>query len=324
MTETTKTIFERHEIRKSKRQRADFRAYAASIAAREGYACHEEAGSMGAVNLVVGDPERAKVTYTAHYDTCARLPFPNLITPTKIGLFLLYQLGIALAMFLPAFLLWILVGTGLSHLGVGADLAFSIGQILFGVTLLVDCVLMMAGPANPHTANDNTSGVTTLLDLMVALPEELRGEVAFIFFDLEEMGMLGSAGYAAIHKKAMRDKLLINFDCVSDGSTVLFALRRGAAGYAEAIRAAFPSTPEHTVLVRERGTVYPSDQMQFPGGVGVAALKTSRSGILYMDRIHTPKDTVYEEGNMAFLVEGAVRLTEGLCRAELGQTETPG
>jgi len=51
--------------------------------------------------------------------------------------------------------------------------------------------------------------------------------------------------------------------------------------------------------------------------VGVAALKKSRRlGILYMNRIHTPRDTVYEEENIAYLVRGARHLTSALAGKE--------
>ena len=57
---------------------------------------------------------------------------------------------------------------------------------------------------------------------------------------------------------------------------------------------------------------YPSDQANFSRGVGVAALKKTKGGLLYMDRIHTKRDTVYMEENIAYLTEGAVRLAGSL------------
>ncbi len=308
MTETTRTVFEKYEIRKSKAQRRAFRDYVQSVAAAEGYSCHEEDGSLGARNLVVGDPTTARVVYTAHYDTCARMPFPNFITPLSIGIYLCYQLVIVLGMFLPAIAISLGLGTVLSLCGVDAALAAALGAQSFGVVLLVACFFLMTGPANRHTANDNTSGVVTLLDTMTALPPALRGQVAFIFFDLEELGMFGSAGYASIHKKEMRDKLIINFDCVSDGDTILFAVKKKAADAVPLIEEAFPAGGKFTVKVATKGVFYPSDQAQFPRGVGVAALKRTRRGLLYMDRIHTARDTVFEEENIDFLVAGAVRL----------------
>ena len=41
---------------------------------------------------VLGDPETAKVVFSAHYDTCARLPFPNFIAPKNLLVTLGYTL----------------------------------------------------------------------------------------------------------------------------------------------------------------------------------------------------------------------------------------
>ena len=56
-------------------------------------------------------------------------------------------------------------------------------------------------------------------------------------------------------------------------------------------------------------TLYPSDQGNFPTSVGVVALKRGWMG-LYLDRIHTPRDTVMKEENIRYLVDGAVRFAE--------------
>ncbi len=312
MTETTKTVFERHEVRKSARQKAAFRDYVREIAAREGYDCREEKGFLGAKNLIVGNPATARVVFTAHYDTCARMPVPNFITPLHIGIYLVYQLAISVVMLALAGLVGVMCGVAVGSLAGSPELGGTVAFFGFYIALLAELFLIMAGPANPHTANDNTSGVTTLLDLMAALPADMRGDAAFIFFDLEEAGLLGSAGYAARHKAEMRDKLLVNFDCVSDGDTILFAVGKKATPHTAALEAAFAPTERLDVIVRAKGVFYPSDQANFPRGVGVAALKKTRRGLLYMDRIHTKRDTVYEEGNIAYLVEGSVRLLEGM------------
>ena len=58
--------------------------------------------------------------------------------------------------------------------------------------------------------------------------------------------------------------------------------------------------------------IYPSDQKNFKRGVGVCALKHHKIWGYYMDRIHTAKDTVLEEENIAILRDGAVRLVDSL------------
>ena len=81
MTPTTQTIFEKYEVRKSRKQKTAFMDYVQSTAAEMDYESHTEKGYFGARNIVIGNPDKAKVIYTAHYDTCAVMPFPNFITP---------------------------------------------------------------------------------------------------------------------------------------------------------------------------------------------------------------------------------------------------
>lgn len=310
MTETTRTVFEKHQIRKYRKQKDAFIDYVQATAASLGYDSRTEKGYLGARNVVVGNPDTAKVIYTAHYDTCAVMPFPNFITPKCIWLFLLYQIlvGVLLVAIPSALVAGIFFGLAACGIEANALLLYDLWLIL----ILAMCWLIMAGPANRHTANDNTSGVTTLLDIMTALPEELRSEVAFVFFDLEEIGLFGSAGFASKHKKVTKNTLVVNFDCVSDGKTILFVLCKGAVRYAEAIKTAFPSAETFTTEVVSKGAIYPSDQANFARGVGVAALKKTKGGLLYMDRIHTRRDTVYMAENIAYLTEGAVRLAGSL------------
>ena len=47
--------------------------------------------------------------------------------------------------------------------------------------------------------------------------------------------------------------------------------------------------------------IYPSDQMLFARGSAFAALRGER--LLYLDRIHTARDTVFDEENLLMMVE---------------------
>ena len=316
MTETTREIFEKYQIRKSKKQKTAFISYLEGIAQREGYSCKVERGSLGARNIVVGDVGSARVVYTAHYDTCPVLPFPNFITPKSFLIYLLYQLALVVVI-LAAYAVMVAlggvaVGVVCAIISIPEDILMLASSIISFVAYIVIFYLLLAGPANKHTANDNTSGVTTLIDLMIAMPENLRDSVAFVFFDMEELGLVGSSSFASAHKKEMKDKLLINFDCVSDGDHFILALRSGAAKYKQMLDEAYASG-ERSVEVLSKGVFYPSDQMVFPVGVGIAALKRSKSGILYMDRIHTTRDTIYNEENIAYLVCASCRLAELVC-----------
>ena len=307
MTETTKTVFEKYEIRKTKKQKTAFIEYVQTVAKENGYACTVESDKKSVRNIVIGSPEKAKVIYTAHYDTCPVMPFPNFITPKNFLIYLLYQLLVTVIfMLVPAFAMQYLSQMIFTAAGIDPTLSLWV----FEITLFSILFFIMFGPANKHTANDNTSGVTALLDLMIAMPEELRAYAAFVFFDCEETGLVGSSAFAKKHKEAHL-KPLVNFDCVSDGNHILFAMRKDAVTYASMLKEAFPENESCKVEILSKGVFYPSDQAKFKKGIGVAALKKSKhGGILYMDRIHTKHDTVYREENIDFLTKGAIRLTE--------------
>ena len=66
---------------------------------------------------------------------------------------------------------------------------------------------------------------------------------------------------------------------------------------------------EKSIAIREKGfAYYPSDQKNFPYGVGIAAFNRSSWAGLYCSRIHTKKDTVLEETNVNILRAAIVSL----------------
>ena len=317
MTNESKTVFNNYQVRKTGSQKTAFIEYVKQFAEGKGYKFNVEKGSFGLRNIVIGDPDNAKVVFTAHYDTCPVLPFPNFITPKKIVYYVLYQLLITVGLIAAAIggasLITFLITAALTALSV-PDIAIKAVEMLiweavyFGVLALV-----LFGPANKHTANDNTSGVITLMEIMADMPEAAKDRFAFVFFDLEETGLFGSSDFAKKHGNTMKNKLLINFDCVSDGNNILLVLKKDAAGFAPLLEKCFTSNETFNVDIRSKGVFYPSDQAKFPCGVGVAALKYSeRLKTEYMDRIHTPKDTVFEEANVQFLKSCVLKLVNEL------------
>ena len=309
-------ILENYQVRKGKKKKTAFIEFVKGECAKHGYDVNVEKGSFGARNIVVGDPEGAKVVYTAHYDTCAWLPFPNFITPKNIGIYLIYQIFLMLAMIALAFggaVLMDQLFTPLVESWLGTESANVGGAIFFWsfeIIFFVILGLIMVGPANKHTANDNTSGVVTLLELMKSMPTEHKNDAAYIFFDFEESGLIGSSSYASKHKDFKKNGLVINFDCVSDGDTILFAINKKASHLKKELEKAYMPNDMFNVEIAYEKVIYPSDQASFVNGVGVASLKKSKRGILYMDRIHTGKDTIFEEKNIAYLVERSIEFTK--------------
>lgn len=283
-------------VRKSKQQKQEFRDAAQSYLKQFGYSPTVEKGSFGCRNMVIGDPETAQYLITAHYDTCARLPIPNLITPCNFWAFLGYQLVVMLLMLLvPA------IPGALAGLPVGS---FDVGYYVWFLCVWAVIALVMIGPANKHNANDNTSGVVTLLEIARSLPESQRGKVCFVLFDLEEAGLIGSAAYRKAHKKASDSQLVLNLDCVGDGDYIRFFPTKKLKKDRKKLTSLYKACGylgKKDVLVHEKGfSVCPSDQANFPYGVGICALR-KKGKTLYLSRIHTPKDTILEETNVNIL-----------------------
>lgn len=296
-------LIDQFPVRKSKKQKAAFREAVLAFGAARGYTGRVETGMFGARNVVFGDPEQAEYLLTAHYDTCARLPFPNFITPCHIGIYLLYQLLICAVLILIPSILGGTVGALLRSPLAGTLVAEACFVLLF--------CLLLCGPANPSNANDNSSGVLTVLDLMASLPEAQRAQVCFVLFDLEEAGLWGSASYRKAHRKASQTQLVLNFDCVGDGDHLLFFPKAGVKrnrALLERLKAAAGRAGEKALVVWEGGSFYPSDQAQFPLGVGVAAMRRSRGGVYYLGRIHTKRDTILDEQNILLLRESVLKL----------------
>ena len=300
MTELSSNILKNWQVRKHRKQKTAFIEFL-----RTQLPGLRVEKSIFGRNLVLGDVDSAKLLLTAHYDTCARLPFPNFITPKNVFLYIGYQLLITI----PVLLLYFALQCAL----LCCELVWDVPIFQFGTILLLFLVLFLfCGPiANPHTANDNTSGVITLCEIWASMTEEERQKVCIVFFDNEENGLLGSMAFAHRHKKAhLNSKPVLNFDCVSDGDHILFAARKAAEKrFGKTLREAFPSTEDKTAEVTSKA-IFPSDQAQFPLGVGICALKYRKGIGLYMNRIHTAKDTVFEEENIQFLTKGTLRLIQ--------------
>ena len=302
-------ILSRFPVRKTPAQKAAFRRWLAGELEGLGYAVSLEEGGrlVKSRSLVAGNPDRAAVVFTAHYDTCAQLPLPNFIAPRSLIVTLLLQLPLAVLIVVLAVALevGVLLLTNNLLLGGAAVYAF-----------LALCIwAMLAGKANPSNANDNTSGTAALLEIARALPPALRDRTALVWFDNEEKGLLGSRQFARRHGGAVRDTLLVNFDCVGDGDNLRFFPTRGLKGrqdLLEALERAFPGEGrKNTEVVRGFG-MYPSDQIWFPLGAGVAALHKSPVLGEWMGRIHTRRDRVLEEENLRLLTAGALRLAAEL------------
>ena len=300
------TILEQYEIRKSNPEKTRFIEYIKMRLSKVDYDPEKDItieekgkGLFLSRNIVVGNPKEAKLLIGAHYDTCAMLPFPNFMSPTNPVLFVFSQIVLLILMFAMA------LAVGVIVMFITQDDAIAyIACLVFLYGLLFH---MLFGYRNSHTANDNTSGTIAITHILEALPKEVRDKVCVIYFDNEEKGLLGSEFFFKKHKNEVKGKLLINIDCVGDGKEVVFLSKKGAredVDYSRMLEVLKECVDGHDVelLIRNmKPMMFASDQMHFPKGVGVCAVRKSPIG-RYVARIHTPFDTKCREENIEYLV----------------------
>ena len=174
-------ILQDYEVRKSNKEKTAFIDYIKTRLENAGYDVENDItieekgkGIFKSRNIVVGDPKTAKVFFTAHYDTCAVIPFPNLMTPTNPVLFILFQLVLLVLIFGIAFLFALIFSLATNEL-------FDPGVVML-VFLYGFLFHMLFGYRNKHTANDNTSGTITITKILEALPKEDRSKVCVVQF----------------------------------------------------------------------------------------------------------------------------------------------
>ena len=283
-------------------------------------------------NVIIGDLGKAKVIFTAHYDTPPNMVIPNFILPRNIVFSMLYQLIMAALIFAGFYIILIAgsyAGALLSALVINTDVPFltnfygilsgdivndtamiftSVGGFL-GILLM--CYFLLGIP-NRNNYNDNTSGVVTLIEIAAKLPENLRREAAFVFFDREEWGTLGSLAFKNRYAKLIADKPILNFDCVGDGETLAILLKKSVKKQtAEKLKEVGNAT-QKVEFFPSKTTFYPSDHMNFKCGIGVAAFRKNRILGYYLGRIHTKRDRILKEENITALTDIMIRFTQGI------------
>ena len=292
-------ITEFFPIRKTAAQKKAFRQWLLGEVAEMGYTAHIEQNDRGRQqNVVVGDPEHAAVTFTAHYDTPATILLPDLQIPRNYAVYLLWQIVTIGGMLLLSLILGAVIGL-LTQNGDLMILTF------FGafVTLMW---LQLSGVANRNNVNDNTSGVATLLETMQRIPEENRDQAAFIFFDNMEKGRKGSKAYAHDHLEMQHTRFVVNVDSVGVGDTFVVAAPSLAVQlpqYAK-LEKCLMACPDRTARFHSSVTTrMNSDFRSFKCGVGVMACKQVSGVGLYLGDLHTSRDEAADQGNLTALAE---------------------
>ena len=293
----SKTIIDNYQIRKGKKRKT---AFISLLKENFPHLKIQSGGWAKNNNIIIGDLDKADTIITAHYDTCAVLPFPNLLIPNNLILTTILQfifVGITYA---------IINFAEISVLRLfNIEVTSFINFILFEFTLILMLVLMYLGKANKHTMNDNTSGVITLLETMKLYSEE---NVCYVLFDNEEVGLLGSAYFAKTNKAILKNKLIINIDCVSDGDNiVIITAKKHEEKYRNKVLESFKSDEKNIIYSNNKKFFYPSDQINFKNYLVIAAFNKNKLFGYYVDKIHTRKDLVFDQNNIILIRDSLIK-----------------
>ena len=290
-------IIEKYQVRKTRKQKTNFINF---LKDKYPELKVQNGGFAKNRNLILGDINKADTIVTAHYDTCAVLPFPNLLLPNNIFLTLLVQVFFVV-FFITLFN--ISISLILSAFNVYLKFSFLITETNISCLLLI--FIMMFGKPNKHTMNDNTSGVITLIETINSYQDE---KVAYVFFDNEEYGLLGSAYFSKINKETLKNKLIINIDCVSDGDNIaIISAKKHFNKNKNKVENTFVSDQKNIIHVDSRKFYYPSDQLNFKNYMAIAAFNKHKRFGYYVDKIHTAKDLAFDQNNILLIRDSLIR-----------------
>ena len=254
-------------------------------------------------NIVIDDLSTADVIFTAHYDTPAASIVPNMMMPKNKILGTLINMIFPILMALASLGIAYLIGF-LANLDQGAVIAIYL-VLYFGLYFLLTRTF-----SNKHNKNDNTSGVATVLSLAQQIKND---KVAFVLFDNEEKGLLGSKALNKKYKKEFTDKLVINLDCVGNGDQIVFIPKEKAEAREEysLIKESVDENAGFTIrYIPFKKALGNSDHKSFPCSIGVMAGNKGKIAKVVTGRIHTPRDTVASEKNIYFLTDVMVKMIE--------------
>lgn len=293
-------IVGRFPIRRKAEQKKAFRDWAVEEIRQLGYTVKVEQNGAGChENIIVGDPEKAPVLFTAHYDTPSTIGLPNIMMPRNPVLAFGYVMLMVLILLGGSAAIMLLVG-GLTGNPDAARIAWI--ATYFGVLMFMN----FGGIPNKNNVNDNTSGVAALLSIMACLPEDARKKAAFILFDNEEKGLAGSKAYTKDHQQVAYTRFTVNMDCVGVGENILVISRKLARQHQEfaPMQRHMETIATHKVHFFDAvGSVSNSDWKNFKSGVSIMACKHAPVVGFYTPNIHTKRDTEADPENIAAIAE---------------------
>ena len=104
----------------------------------------------------------------------------------------------------------------------------------------------------------------------------------------------------------MKDRFLVNFDCVGNGDNIVFIAQKEAVDSTEymLLESSFINKENFNIeFLTHKQADSNSDHKNFPKGVACVVCKKMNNGLLYTPNIHTNKDLVANNSNINFLTK---------------------
>jgi len=294
---TKDIIISKYGIRFFPKQKKKFREYVKEEMKNLGWDSNTIKG-----NIVVGDVDKAEYVFTAHYDTPGKIP---------AYIRLLFRLfGNTSFVLLPLAIL-ILYIVYVTIIAVIID-SYAIGKILINLPIILIYFGLFIPNKNNYT--DNTSGVLTLINIAheISIHNLGKEKIAFIYFNNEEWGLLGSAEmkkYMRKNKISIEGKKIINFDCVGNGDEILITHGKNDK-FAKEIQNELKRSTKYSVERFKYKGVPLSDDFTFSkiGAISIILCKKSIFGGYYIPDIHCNKDITLDLNNIDFLTKEVLNI----------------
>ena len=295
-------------VRRKPTEKEKFRLWLVGTLREQGYQPklqhRETALRLGGdvTNVVVGDPDKAKLILVAHYDTGVRTLLPPFYMPTRpLTAFLYLALTPALVL-LGSFVLSFALTFPLN--------APYLTLPLFLILMVTALLYLRFGPSETRNLNDNTSGVAALLETSAALTPGCRDKVAFAFLDGGFGGLSGAKGFRAKYPSA-KEKTVINVNCVAEGGELLILPNKYSRWDGEVLDAllnSFENGEHTTTFLKTDGLIYyPSDNRAFRHSFAICACEKLRG----FGRIVRPAKTAdVDPEKIELLKNGLCKLAE--------------
>lgn len=294
LNKIAEAVASEHGARMKRSHKKDFREFISEIATSMGYDAKIEK-NLFAHNVVIGNPETAEIVLTAHYDTPPNMPYhfvKKQVSTFGVALPVALGVGVILTRYainsqnsdLLEFMLNTLQGSTYLLDGVAAA-SLGIGLYSFG----------LLGGENKNNYDDNSSGIIALLALMNYyrnLPESERNKIAFVMFDNEEKGLIGSLCYASKHR--IKNQNFLNFDCVGRGDQInCIYTGKVANDFANGIFETLGTLESQGFTPRlKKSTIRTmSDHLSFMGSKGSLTILCDEKAAPVTEHIHSSKDT---------------------------------